>query len=113
VNPSHAPVARPPADARDSAANRTAIVGGGVLGMTLALRLAARGDRVTLFEAAESSEDSLLRWDVGGVVWDRHYHVTLFSDRNLRALLRELDLEAGMRGPRPARGSIPAGAFTR
>ena len=110
-NPVSAPVARPPADARDSAANRTAIVGGGVLGMTLALRLAARGDRVTLFEAAEQFGGLAAPWDVGGVVWDRHYHVTLFSDRNLRALLRELDLEAGMQWTATGTGFYSGGRF--
>ena len=32
-------------------------------------------------------------WQLGDVVWDRHYHVTLLSDLQLRGLLKELDLE--------------------
>ena len=36
-----------------------AIVGSGFLGMTLALRLAERGDNVTLFESATRSADWL------------------------------------------------------
>ena len=31
-------------------------------------------------------------WELGGVVWDRHYPVTLLSDARLRALLEELGL---------------------
>jgi protoporphyrinogen oxidase len=31
-------------------------------------------------------------WELGPITWDRHYHVTLFSDTALRSLLDELDL---------------------
>jgi protoporphyrinogen oxidase len=76
---------------------RWAIVGGGFLGMTMALRLAQQGKSVTLFEAAGSLGGLASAWRLGEVVWDRHYHVTLFSDSHLRSLLRELGLEDGMR----------------
>ena len=69
------------------------IVGGGMLGMTLALRLAQRGHLVTLFEGAGQLGGLASAWKLGDVVWDRHYHVTLLSDTCLRALLSELDLE--------------------
>lgn len=61
--------------------------------MTLALRLAQRGKTVTLFERAKSLGGLASAWQLEGVVWDRHYHVTLFSDTHLRLLLRELELE--------------------
>jgi protoporphyrinogen oxidase len=81
-----------------SAPNRHwGIVGGGLLGMTLALRLRRQGHRVSLFEAADGLGGLATAWEVGGVVWDRHYHVTLLSDTALRGLLAELDLEAQMR----------------
>src|SRR3974390_1223574 len=70
-----------------------AVVGGGFLGMTLALRLAQQGKNVTLFEAAKSPGGLASAWQLGDLLWDRHYHVTLFSDRCLRALLSELGLE--------------------
>jgi protoporphyrinogen oxidase len=72
---------------------RIAVVGGGLLGMTLALRLAERGASVTLIEADPQLGGLASPWTLGGVTWDRHYHVTLFSDTYLRDLLRELDLE--------------------
>jgi protoporphyrinogen oxidase len=72
---------------------RIAVVGGGLLGMTLALRLAERGASVTLIEADPQLGGLASPWTLGGVTWDRHYHVTLFSDAHLRELLRELDLE--------------------
>jgi len=75
---------------------RWGIVGGGMLGMTLAHRLAQQGRRVTLFESASHLGGLASPWTLGDVVWDRHYHVTLLSDRYLRTLLRELDLEADM-----------------
>jgi len=73
------------------------IIGGGVLGMTLAHRLAQRGKRVTLCEAAPELGGLASAWNLGEVIWDRHYHVTLLSDTSLRALLDELGLESSMR----------------
>jgi protoporphyrinogen oxidase len=75
---------------------RWGIVGGGFLGMTLAHRLAQNGKRVTLFEAANYLGGLASAWDLGDVVWDRHYHVTLLSDTYLRSLLNELELEREM-----------------
>ena len=74
-------------------ARRWAIVGGGLLGSTLALRLAAAGQRVTLFEADASLGGLAAAWQIGDLVWDRHYHVTLLSDSSTRGLLTELGLE--------------------
>ncbi|HXY48734.1 MAG TPA: NAD(P)/FAD-dependent oxidoreductase [Terriglobales bacterium] len=70
-----------------------AILGGGFLGMTLALRLSRQCKRVTLFESAPYLGGLASVWKLGDVVWDRHYHVTLLSDAHLRSLLRELGLE--------------------
>ncbi len=76
---------------------KTAIVGGGILGMTLALRLAQAGERVTLFEAGPNVGGLADAWQLGDVTWDRHYHVTLLSDMHWRKLLAELHLEKDMR----------------
>jgi protoporphyrinogen oxidase len=70
-----------------------AIVGGGMLGLTLALRLRQQGKSVTVLEAAPQLGGLAAAWQVGGITWDRHYHVTLLSDSALRGLLRELDLD--------------------
>lgn len=76
---------------------RWGIVGGGILGMTLAHRLTQRGKTVTLFEGASHLGGLASAWKIGDVVWDRHYHVTLLSDTFLRSLLAELGLEKEMK----------------
>lgn len=78
-------------------AKRWAIVGGGLLGMTVAHRLAQQGHDVTLFEGAPHLGGLASAWQLGDVTWDRHYHVTLLSDTRLRSLLAELGLEQEMR----------------
>jgi protoporphyrinogen oxidase len=72
--------------------SRVAVVGGGVLGMFLALRLRQQGAEVTLLEST-SRGGGLAEHDViGGYHWDRFYHVILLSDLHTRALLDELGL---------------------
>lgn len=65
---------------------KSAVVGGGVLGMSLALRLARAGHDVTLYEAADELGGLASPWQLGDVTWDRHYHVTLLSDARTRAM---------------------------
>ncbi|HEY2846489.1 MAG TPA: NAD(P)/FAD-dependent oxidoreductase, partial [Pyrinomonadaceae bacterium] len=60
--------------------------------MTLALRLAERGDDVTIYEAASEIGGLASAWQIGDVVWDKHYHVTLASDSRTRALVDDLGL---------------------
>lgn len=65
-------------------------------GMTLALRLAEGGHRVTLFEASDRLGGLADAWQVGELRWDRHYHVTLLSDQNTGRLIGELGLAEEM-----------------
>jgi len=76
----------------DSPVRDVAIVGGGILGMTLALGLHGKGVRVTLIEAAPITGGLTLSQTLGGFTWDRFYHVILHSDLHLRALLQQLGL---------------------
>ena len=69
-----------------------AIVGSGFLGMTLAMRLADAGAKVTLFESAGEIGGLASAWKIGDIVWDKHYHVTLASDVNTRKIVEELGL---------------------
>ncbi len=80
----------------DAEGQRWAVIGGGILGMTLALRLAQRGHTVTLIEKRDHLGGLATAWSLGDVVWDRHYHVTLMSDSYTRAILSELGLDDDM-----------------
>src|ERR1700682_3152335 len=71
---------------------RWGVIGGGMLGMTLAYRLAQQGKEGIVYEAAGQLGGLATAWQRGDVVWDRHYHVTLLSDRFLLSLLGELGL---------------------
>ena len=84
-----------------SAPERWAVVGGGMLGCTLALRLAEQGKQVTLLEAAPEIGGLASAWTIetadGPITWDRHYHVTLLSDVVLRNVLTDLGIESEIR----------------
>ncbi len=79
------------------------IIGGGMLGMTLALRLSQKGDQVTIFESAEKVGGLTSSWEMptgangDKITWDRFYHVILMSDLNTRKILKEIGLENDLR----------------
>ena len=81
----------------DSEEHSWAVVGGGILGGTIALRLAEQGHRVTLHERAPALGGLASSFQIADVTWDRFYHVTLLSDSVLRSFLDELGLEEEMR----------------
>jgi protoporphyrinogen oxidase len=87
-----------------SSRDRVAIVGGGILGMTLAHRLATARADVTLIEAGPSLGGLAGAWQLDGLTWDRFYHVILQSDVALRSLLAELGLERDLRWVRTKTG---------
>jgi protoporphyrinogen oxidase len=74
-----------------------AIIGGGMLGMTLALRLSQEGHEVTIYESAAKVGGLTSSWEMDGAVWDRFYHVILMSDLNTRKILKEIGLENDLR----------------
>ena len=71
---------------------RWGIVGGGMLGMTLAYRMRRLGHEVTVIEAADQPGGLASAWTIGDVTWDRHYHVMLLSDTHLLGLLEDIGL---------------------
>ncbi len=71
-----------------------AIVGGGILGMSLAWRLRARGADVTLYEGSRKTGGLAVSGDIGPYTWDRFYHVMLLSDSHLQAMLKDLGLDS-------------------
>jgi len=72
--------------------------------MTLAWDLARDDRSITIFEGAPTPGGLAAPWQLGDVVWDRHYHVTLLSDSSLRSLLTELELDKEMRWSRTQTG---------
>ena len=69
-----------------------AIVGGGMLGLKLALDLTDLGHEVSVFEGSDHIGGLASSWQLGDVRWDRFYHVTLESDTHTQKLLRRLDI---------------------
>lgn len=74
-----------------------AIIGGGMLGMTLALRLCQQGQKVIIYESSDKVGGLTSSWKMDDVSWDRYYHVILMSDLNTRKVLKEIGLEDELR----------------
>jgi protoporphyrinogen oxidase len=75
-----------------SSSPRVGVVGGGVLGVTLALRLAQAGARVTVLERGPSLGGLAGTMDFGGHEVDRFYHVITPADANMIAMADEVGL---------------------
>ncbi|HYV17918.1 MAG TPA: FAD-dependent oxidoreductase [Verrucomicrobiae bacterium] len=88
---------------------KTAVVGGGVLGLTLAYRLASAGHQVDLLEAEPSLGGLAAAHDYGPFTWDRFYHCILPQDTSLIALLADLGLEQDLRWARTGTGYYARG----
>jgi protoporphyrinogen oxidase len=99
-----------PGGVTPAAGERWAVVGGGLLGLTLARRLALAGRAVTLVEAAPAWGGLAAADALGDVTWDRFYHVVLESDLRLLALLAELGLEREVEWGRAESGLFWNGA---
>lgn len=68
------------------------IVGGGILGMTAALRLAEAGVQVAVYERAPDLGGLVGSFDFEGTPVDRFYHVNLPTDDRVLGLAEELGL---------------------
>jgi protoporphyrinogen oxidase len=71
---------------------RVGIIGGGILGMTAAYRLAQAGVQVSLFERSSELGGLVGSFDLDGVPVDRFYHVILPTDDRVIGLAGELGL---------------------
>jgi protoporphyrinogen oxidase len=88
---------------------KTAVIGGGVLGLTLAYRLASTGHAVDLLEAEPSLGGLAAAHDYGPFTWDRFYHCILPQDTALIALLADLGLDQDLRWARTGTGYYARG----
>ena len=73
-------------------APRVGVVGGGVLGTSLALRLAQAGAEVTVLERGPSLGGLAGTMDFGGHEVDRFYHVITPADQRMIAMAEEVGL---------------------
>ncbi|HEX4731708.1 MAG TPA: FAD-dependent oxidoreductase [Solirubrobacterales bacterium] len=71
---------------------RIGVVGGGVLGATLSLRLAEAGAEVTLLERGSSIGGLASTFDFGGHQVDRFYHVITPADSRMIEMAEEVGL---------------------
>ncbi len=80
-----------------SSSPRVGIVGGGVLGTSLALRLAQAGAKVTVLERGPSLGGLAGTMDFGGHEVDRFYHVITPADQRMIAMAEEVGLGDALR----------------
>jgi len=83
---------------------RVGVIGGGMMGLVLAFRLARQGHRVTVFERDRQLGGLATYHDYGPFVWDRFYHVILPSDVHLISLLTDLALDNRLQWSRTRTG---------
>jgi protoporphyrinogen oxidase len=69
------------------------IIGGGIMGMTLALRLVQKGYEVAILESSSKLGGLTEAIEMNDVVWDKFYHVILMSDLNTRKIINEIGLQ--------------------
>ncbi len=85
------------------------IVGGGILGLTAAYRLARQGVRVAVYEASHNLGGLVGTFDLGGYEVDRFYHVVLPTDDRVIALAEEVGVTGGLRLQPTGTGFYDAG----
>jgi protoporphyrinogen oxidase len=88
---------------------KVAVIGGGLLGLTLAFRLARRGHQVKLFEAANHLGGLAAPQRFGPITWDRYYHCILPQDTALLGLIDEIGLGADLRWKKTGTGYYAGG----
>jgi protoporphyrinogen oxidase len=94
---------------------RYAVLGGGVLGLTAALRLAQHGHEVTVFEREALPGGLAAGFRVGGPgvasdIWlDKFYHHLFRSDKAIIALIEELGLRDELLWRRPLTVTLRGG----
>lgn len=84
-----------------------AVLGGGVLGLTVALRLLQRQHRVTLFERAPLPGGLVAGFQPAPGIWlEKFYHHLFRSDRAIVGLIGEVGLGADLQWPRPVTATL-------
>jgi protoporphyrinogen oxidase len=71
---------------------RIAVIGGGILGLTAAYRLARAGHAVTIWEQSEQLGGQAAAFPVAGTYLEHFYHHLFMSDRAIVDLIEELGI---------------------
>ena len=95
-----------------SARGSVGIIGGGLLGLTTAYRLACEGVKVAVYESSPELGGLAGSVDLDGTRIDRYYHVVLPTDDRVRGLAGELGLEDRFRFRHTRVGFYQAGRVT-
>jgi protoporphyrinogen oxidase len=94
----------------DRGERRTAVLGGGALGLTVALRLAQRGIPVTVYEAEALPGGLAAGFEIRPGMWlEKFYHHLFRSDRRITALLDELGVGQRLEWRRPVTATLRDG----
>ncbi len=93
---------------------RTAILGAGALGLTSALRLAQRGDLVTVLEREALPGGLAAGFEIEPGMWlEKFYHHLFRSDTRAISLFRELGLEDRLEWTAPVTATMHGGRVHR
>ena len=99
------------ADAR-SLLTRTAVLGAGALGLTVALRLAGRGERVSVIEREALPGGLAAGFQPDPGIWlEKFYHHLFRSDRHAVGMIEEMGLIARLEWHEPITATMVDGRF--
>jgi len=76
---------------------KTAVIGGGPMGLACAYQLVLDGHQVDLYEADDRLGGMSAHFDFNGLSIERYYHFICKEDHALFALLKELNLESKLK----------------
>lgn len=76
---------------------KTAVIGGGPMGLACAYQLALDGEQVDLYEADDRLGGMSAHFDFNGLSIERYYHFICKEDHALFALLKELNIESKLK----------------
>jgi protoporphyrinogen oxidase len=85
------------------------VIGGGILGLTAALRFVQAGARVTLIEREDHVGGLVASFEIGGCHLERFYHHLFRSDVDVQNLIAEVGLGEHMVWPQPDTSSLYQG----